>query len=292
MFSYNLTRNKKTGNYQMELSKLIILPTFLLTIASCGGGGDSTATPAPPVQAPPVTTVADFPITADNQKTVRYYPNHSISYSTTLSFRDDPEIITGAYIESYSYSNSPSIFRDGEAETITKSETFTFDGQAFSRTYEVIQFPEDWNQTPSSSQFAYSLREDGVTFNIGYNSSDGLTYGALTLPGFLGIGYQFNQTYDKRRTDNGSIRNVVENLSVNEIEIVQTDIGTFDAFKMERVYTETSSIGNVDSTVGTFWIHPSIGVIKAKYTVTENINLASTNVFDIEYVLTNTNLSY
>lgn len=268
----------------MKLLPSIILTPLLLSILSCGGGdGDGDSAPS----------VADFQITADNQKTVRYLPNHSTTYSLKVSLKGASKSLTGTYIESYSYSSSPSVFRDGEAESITKSEIITVDGQAASQTSEVIQFPEDWDDTPSSSQIAYSMRDaDGVTFNIGYNSSDELTYGALTLSGFIGVGYQFNHSYNKRRTDNGSIRTVVENLSVNEIEIVQTDIGSFDAFKMEKVYTETSRTGTVDSIVGTFWIHPSIGVIKAKYVSSESINSASTDVFDVEYVMTSTNLSY
>lgn len=261
--------------------KLNLAFVSVLSLALIGcGGGDSTP------------SNADFPITKENQETVRYFPNNSITYSLKFHPREGSKTYTGRYIESYSFSSSPDLFRNGELETITKSEIITIDGQANSRTLEVVQFPEDWDDSPTSTQFAYTIREDGVAFDIGYNASDESVYGTEVLPGFLYVGYQSNKNYSKRRTDNGNLRNVVESVKVNKIEVVKTDLGYFDAFKLEKVYTETSRSGDVDSIVGTFWVHPSIGVIKAKYVSTESINSYSTDVFDVEYVITNTNLSY
>ena len=287
----------------MELSKLIILPTLLLTIVSCGGGGgegsDSGSTTAPP---PPVSSVADFPITEENRELVRYAPNHYIKYEINGTDRETAtykaSTFAGTYSINYSFSSDPSVFGEDAIETLTKSHTVIIDGQAMSYTEEAIQLPEDWDETPSSSERIYREMSDGNESILGYVKEDDGSYGnygQLSMPGSPYIGYHFTENVlkEERISSTKAYRyDVFYELNINAIETIQTALGTFEAYVVELTYTETKTSGVVSSTVGKYWLHPAIGYIKAELTESVGQLVSESEVTDYEYIITNTNIQY
>jgi hypothetical protein len=294
------------------MEKMFIVTIMSSFLIACGGGTSSptpastpASTPAPTPTPTPTPVSADFPITENNQELVRYQPNNFIKYSAELAFRGNsiysPSNQSGTYSLSYSYSNDPAIFRDGEAETITKSHSFVLDGSAISYSQEVIQFPSDWDDTPSTLEWVYYENSEGYKYAINrqYNSEGNYysNFGTLSMIGSAYVGYFYTNNFITHRNNTKSYGDdsediqVYQELEISSTEIVETAIGTFEAYKVAMTITETYEDGDVDSTVGLYWLHPSIGIIKAE--LTETVGTESfQEVYDYSYSITSTNLAY
>ena len=234
---------------------------------------------------------ADFPLTDDNRKLVRYIPSHYIRYEGSLNFRGNDRYLAEdsamQYRINFSNSTDPLFFTN--SQTMTKTHSIIIDDSARSYSQEVIQFSDN------SSLLLYRETIGGYTFKI--NFRDGTTYGTVSIPGSPYIGYHLATSYTRKRLNTKSYGNnsesysVFEELSIDGIEIVQTNMGNFQAYRIELTYTETGEDGDTDSKTGTFWLYPEIGIIRAEYT--ESIGTEyPTEVTDVEYTITSTNLAY
>jgi hypothetical protein len=119
--------------------------------------------------------------------------------------------------------------------------------------------------------------------------------GILLLPGDPYIGYSNSASYQKLKylttnpADGSQIRNAEETIVINHIDVVVTPLGTFDACRLEHSYVDTDENGFAFTNVGMYWIHPAIGVIKARFTRFDALSDSTA-----EYLITinNTNLPY
>jgi hypothetical protein len=286
----------------MKSARPIILSIILISIVGCGGGGGTSPTPTATTNPPPAPVLADFPIGEDTTL-VRYQDGQYIKYDIKGTVRATSSSAAstgnGTYTINYSYSSDPSFFNDGAVETQTKSHTIVIDGQANTYTQEVIQFPEDGDDTPSSSELAYREKVDGREIILGYEKEeDGsyANYGQLSLPGSPYIGYHYTDNVLKEERVNSSQAyryDVFHELTINKLEVVQTALGTFDAYVVEVTYTETRKIdGITNSKIGKYWMHPAIGIIKAELTETSGDLDSDDEVIDFEYSIIATNVQY
>jgi hypothetical protein len=175
------------------------------------------------------------------------------------------------------------------------------DGSAISYSQEVIQFPSDWDDTPSTLEWVYYENSEGYKYAINrqYNSEGNYysNFGTLSMIGSAYVGYFYTNNFITHRNNTKSYGDdsediqVYQELEISSTEIVETAIGTFEAYKVAMTITETYEDGDVDSTVGLYWLHPSIGIIKAE--LTETVGTESfQEVYDYSYSITSTNLAY
>ena len=239
-----------------------------------------------------INTNADFPITEDNGNLVRYLPNDYIKYDWNITIPDGSA--EGEKTISYSYSAEPLVLSDG-TESLTMSESFISNNSAdlsFASvtSYDVFQFPDIYIDSPSLE--AYYFHEDGnrTTLNI----IDGQANPLMLLVGSPYVGYYHNRTVTRKEVapnpSGGTLSaeySAFYEVDIPKIEIIDTPLGTFEAFKLERTVILTGNI-STKTTVGSYWFHPAIGIVKARY----DIITTDSDTISVEEMITSTNLNY
>ena len=246
---------------------------------------------------------ADFPITEDNRKLVRYQPNNYIKYDIVYTTRETEN--TDSLIErfkattGFSLSQNPLSFLDDSVESIEQMyKMVSIDSNiAVILNFDVIQLPSEQGYT--SDLIAYYVRGVDVDNGNEYKSALGIigdvNYGKLSLMGSPYVGYHYNTEVTEIKVNTDSVNSVPEffqivtEMTISKKEIVETPLGTFETFKIETTYIKTDSNGDNETIIGNSWFHPSIGILKA-----DNIFTSSkTNIiFDITQMITSTNLHY
>ena len=265
--------------------KIAAISLLTLTMVGCGGGGGSTApTPeapaptTPPTSTPdPLPVVADFVINEQNNTLVRYAVGNTINYDIRYRYFgnafSDPFTLNGSQDVEFTTSVSPVTF-DGGIESMTKkitSDMHNFEDErpiSINRDEyeEIIQFPAGWSDESSTTAWVFSEVKRRIMY-----SSASPEQGILLLPGDPYIGYSNSATYQKLKyltmnpADGNQIRNAEETLVINHIDVVETPLGTFEAYRLEHSYVDTDENGFEFTNIGLYWIHPAIGVIKARF---------------------------
>ncbi len=298
--------------FRINSYKVAAISLLTLTLVGCGGGGGSTVstpapdpTPAPTPTTPPTPTpdpaVADFVINEQNKTLVRYAPGNTINYD--IRYRNfgnafsEPFTLHGSQDVEFTTSISPVTF-DGGIESMTKkitSDMHNIDDQrpiSINRDEyeEIIQFPVGWSDESGTSAWVFSEVKRRVMY-----SSASPEQGILLLPGDPHIGYSNSASYQKLKyltmnpADGNQIRNAEETIVINHIDVVETPLGTFDAYRLEHSYIDADENGFAFTNIGMYWIHPAIGVIKARFT---RFDAFADSTSEYVLMINDTNLPY
>ena len=235
-----------------------------------------------------INTSADFPITEDNGNLVRYLPNNYIKYDIK-KINYAGVLVEGEKTISYSYSNNPLVLSDGE-ESLIMSEVYIVDDADIFYSYDVIQFPDSYIDSPSLEAYYYHQDGNRTTLNI----IDGQAHPLMLLVGSPYVGYYHNRTVTRKEVapnpSGGTLSaeySAFYEVDISKIEIIDTPLGTFEAFKLERTVILTGNIFT-KTTVGNYWFHPAIGIVKARF----DIITTDGDTISVEEIITSTNLNY
>ncbi|MDN4502851.1 hypothetical protein QX776_10570 [Alteromonadaceae bacterium BrNp21-10] len=244
--------------------------------------------------------IADFTLAGD-EKLARFAIGDISEFDINIYIEGDENIDAisddGVFTRSYIESTNPQELPDG-SDTITKRLSYVMNTLSVSTTrYEAYQIPDDKaNPRDEIGIFEYNA---GKVYALGYSDTgvDGVS--GMLVPGEPAIGYDRTITYIKHRYDSDSTDgiddakdvDVVQTFKINETEVVKTALGNFEAYKLQVNYTETDDDETVDSQVGTYWLYPALGIIKAEFTQTLG---SSTPVSETElrYTLKTTTLAH
>jgi hypothetical protein len=237
----------------------------------------------------------DFPLTDFNKTLVRYTPNSFIKYEVTgLAKQGDETLdLASERTESYSYSSDPLTFGDDSVESITRTiSSVLYNTNATSLvTYDAIQFPDEFDY--SSTLFLYYKYDDGYKYSLNYTEDS--RFPIVSLMSNPSVGYYNTSTVTEHRYNTREYGSDAENYtifrerSITSIEVVDTPLGKFEAYKMESLKITTSASGEEEDTIVTeSWIHPAIGIIKYQTIARDNTNVTA----EFTGIISTTNLSY
>lgn len=271
------------------MNKEIIFLVSTLSLFGCGGGSDeSTSETSSNTVTPPPSSSADF--ISESTNLHNYSDGEYISYKGKLKLREN-SIYEGfervlSVDEVFKYSQDPSPINANPSETMTNIMTATTDsGDVVSETYEFWQgYP---NESYSSAFYIFERGADQACALYNNKHCSGLT----KIPSPIKVGSIVSQS-GLEGAWNNLLSNYWRDYEVAYTakyvakENITTKLGVFEAYKMEFSYSRESIINK--SEVGSYWIYPDIGIIKAEYTQVENNN----EVYDVSYSITSTNIAY
>ena len=261
---------------KIKLLGVIIASASL--VAGCGGGGDSadTGSGGVVVTPPPVNSV-DFPISSSGL--VKYSAGDYVQYDGRVKLRESDTYVgfdqSATVLIQYQNPIEPFNLESGKDFLITQLVTLE-SGDVVTDKYHVIQTENSEIYTMFNGE---TSQDNCARYEVNNNC-----IGLLKMPGeyfksdpFTQTGFEGDWvygTYDKEYS-------ITHTLQMSDTVTVDTQLGTFETYPLkvtylrENLYFPTLS----KSIVGTYWIHPAIGVVKAEYVRKES----NSEVYEVNY---------
>lgn len=249
-----------------------------LLVSGCGGGGSdsSGSSDSGTGVTPPVSSV-DYPI--NSTTLVKYSAGDYIQYDGKVKLRESDTYVgfeqSATVLVQYQNPIEPFNLESGKDFLITQLVTLE-SGDVVTDKYHVIQ--------AESAEIYTMLNGETSQDNCARYEVNNSCIGLLTMPGeyfksdpFTQTGFEGDwvyDTYDKEYS-------VTHTLQMGDTVIVDTQLGTFETYPLkitylrENLYFPTLS----KSIVGTYWIHPAVGAVKAEYVRKES----NSEVYEVSY---------
>lgn len=233
---------------------------------------------------PPPTASADHPIGSSNL--VNYTAGDYIQYDGRVKLRESSTYVgfdqsATVLLQFQNLSNPIDIWG---TQTFLMSQIATLEsGDIVADKYQVAQ-------TEGSGLYVFYSGEPTDYNCVRYEVND-TCLGLLSMPGEF-----FNsKPYTQSGTEGSWFLNsfdkeysVTHTLQMDDISIIDTQLGTFEVYPIKVTYLRDNlyfpTLGK--SIVGTYWIHPSIGIIKADYVRKES----NDEMYEVSYSIVDTNL--
>ena len=280
--------------------KNVVLSVFALSLLGCGGGSDSgnnqnTVNPIQPSQSVRV----DYPLDTENKSVLlRPSPGDYLRYDLTANI-DDVDYSGILTTRTYSmYDTDPLYFEvSNDSGAVEKSflsvNSYELEGIAAESRKIQMYFPQGFYSESTGYLVTYFELDDNTGEYFCTNYVNNICFGYDELYTSLTVGS--NSSVNAVATYSDGNETVLHTMNVLEKAIVETPLGKFETFVVERVFSDTSSpswnMGRVSYRKETLYIYPNLGVVAGKVLQTE-INGSSPISGTYEYKLTNTNIRF
>ncbi|WP_024602896.1 hypothetical protein [Pseudoalteromonas sp. TB41] len=262
----------------MKIKFLGVMVATATLAAGCGGGGsDSGSGSGGVIVNPPPVSSVDYPI--NNSSLVKYSAGDYIQYDGRVKLRESDTYVgfdqSATVLTQYQNPIEPFNIDSGKDFLITQLVTLE-SGDVVTDKYHVIQ--------TESAEIYTIYNSDTSEYNCARYEVNDNCIGLLTMPGeyfksdvYTQTGFEgswFSGRFDKEYA-------VTHTLQMGDTVIVDTQLGTFETYPLkitylrEDLYFPTLS----KSIVGTYWIHPDVGVVKAEYVRKES----NSEVYEVNY---------
>lgn len=249
-----------------------------LLVSGCGGGGsDSSGSSDSGTDVTPPVSSVDYPI--NSSTLVKYSAGDYIQYDGKVKLRESDTYVgfeqSATVLVQYQNPIEPFNLESGKDFLINQIVTLE-SGDVVTDKYHVIQ--------AESAEIYTIYNGDPSRYNCARFEINNDCAGLLSMPGdyfksqpYTQTGFEgswFNDRYDKSYA-------VTHTLQMNDTVNIDTQLGTFETYPLkvtylrEDLYFPTLS----KSIVGTYWIHPAIGVVKADYVRKES----NSEVYEVSY---------
>lgn len=267
------------------MKKEMIILASALSLFGCGGGSDNGSDKVDIINPPPAAS-ADHPISSSIL--VQYSSGDYIQYDGRIKLRESDTYVgfdqSATVLLQFQNLSNP--------VDISENHTFLISQVATLESGDIVADKYQAAQTEELGLYVF-YNEDQSEYNcVRYEVND-KCLGLLNLPGEYFKSNPYTQSGTEGEWDSFIGRfdkkySVTHTLQMDDISIIDTQLGSFEVYPMKVTYLRENlyfpTLGK--SIVGTYWVHPSIGIIKADYVRKEG----NDEIYEVSYSIVDTNL--